>query len=49
MSQNAIPIESGFNSESRVFRRRETKNFLGTTLNFQSGFDDLLKKHINKP
>ena len=50
MSQNAIPIESGFNSESRVFKNEK---FLqnATNSNFQSGFDisiDLLKKNSSK-
>ena len=29
MSQNAIPNESGFNSECRVVRKRKTKYFFG--------------------
>ena len=48
MSQNAIQIENGFYSESRVFIKQKKKI---SSSNFQSGFDifdDLLKKNINK-
>ena len=53
MSQNAIPIESGYNSESAGLQKTKNEKFLRneTTSNFQSGFDifdDLLKKNMNK-